>query len=154
MAHTYTQEFIIQINTSLPLLFMLNSCDMPEMVFKVSRCIVPASLLNTMPRNPFCIQPGVSSAPTTHSLHPCPVSAFLWVLHPNVWRRSCTFPSSLCWREISWGFISSLGRLEEMVQMFQSQCKRLKDRENLSALLFLFLWTNFSKTFYKFVYLV
>lgn len=71
---------------------MLNSCDMPEMVFKVSRCIVPASLLNTMPRNPFCIQPGVSSAPTTHSLHPCPVSAFLWVLHPNVWRRSCTFP--------------------------------------------------------------
>lgn len=64
---------------------------MPEITFKVSNCIAPVSLLNTMPRNPSCIQPGVSSVPTTYSLHLCPVSAPPWVLHPNVWWRSSTF---------------------------------------------------------------
>lgn len=92
MDHTWTQEFIIQINSSLLLLFVLNLCYTPEMMLEVSNCIVPASLLNTMPRNPFCIQPGASFAPIIHSLHPCPVSASRRVLHPNVWRRSCTSP--------------------------------------------------------------
>lgn len=92
MDYICTQELIIQINSSLPLLFMLNSCYMTEMVLEVSSCIIPASLLNTMPRNPFCIQPGVSSAPTIPFLHPCPVSSSLQVLHPNAWRKTCTFP--------------------------------------------------------------
>lgn len=34
-----------------------------------------------MPRNSFCIQPGVSSAPTIHFSHPCPVSSSLYLLH-------------------------------------------------------------------------
>lgn len=95
MYHTCTQKRVIQINSSLPLLFMLNSDYMPKMTFNMSNCIIPASLLNALPRNPFCIQPGVSSVPTIYSLHPRPVSAPLWVLHPNVWRRSCTFPPLL-----------------------------------------------------------
>lgn len=87
--HTCAEKRVIEMNSSLPLLFMLNSGYVPKITCKVPNCIVPASMLYTMPRNPFCIQPGISSTPI-YSIHWHPIPVPLWVLHPSV-GRSCTF---------------------------------------------------------------
>lgn len=71
MSHTCTQKHIIQINSSLSLLFMLNSDYMPKMTFKVFNCIIPASsLLTPCPEIPSASSlMSVLSPPSTFYIH-------------------------------------------------------------------------------------